>query len=298
LGGVLTARFGWRLAVASIVPAGLLVASLGLAILDRPWRLRDIERLGLLPALLLTLSVGGLLFLIHQFAAHGWRNWGFGLVAVLSLACVLWFFLFETRATFLRRDLLTDRRIFAPNLAGLYLVAAGDAVLFLVTLHMQIQLGFTSTKASVFFAVFGLASLVGGFVAGPLITRAGARHALIFALGIQSGAILGLVPFPNDAVSLLLGLTGFGAGNMAALVAIGHLTIAAAPIGGRGSAAAILQTSQQFGAALGVTVISAATIGGRDNLRLGLLLAVGLTLCGLATYAALDGKHRATLDSE
>jgi MFS family permease len=297
-GGWLTAVLGWRTAVLSMAPVAFLTALLARRCVPVESRSHLRGNLHALRALLLTAGVATLLLCVNEAAAHGWLRWASAIGALVAAFCLYCLLRSGAHSLLISRALLSSRKILAPNLAGFLLVAAGDAVLFLLTLHLQRQLGYTSTQAGLCFALFGAASVLGGLIAGTLIPRVGAHRALMHGLAIQAAAVLALEPFPNTAAFLLAMFALFGAANMAALVCISALTLSAAPGHERGAASGLLQTSQQFGAALGVTLVGVLTTGGAARLRLGLLVAVLLTVVGIAVYGVMAALRPARRDSE
>lgn len=280
LGGILTTVIDWRGAIlATLVPPAPTIAALTAHFLPPGFPPKRTDSLSPFPMLLLILTIGGALLTLQWLSTYGLTMTS-TVIAGLSLACLLAFVRAHTRSPVLPTAIITNRSILAPNVSGLLLVAAGDTVLFLTTLHLQTRLHYSPTQAGAFFALFGIAAFAGGSLAAPLMRRMGARYTLVSALSGQALSFVPLVVTDNHTTYLWPAIAAFGLTNMAAIVAISELTMAAAPIPDRGSAAAFLQTTQQFGAALGVTTAGLLTNNGRQHLATTFLIAIAITLCG------------------
>ena len=262
LGGLLVEGPGWRwvMFVNPIACALVLLPVFRLIEGERGRRrLANFDGLG---ALLVT---GGMLLLVYALTeapGQGWgaaRTWWEFAGAGVLLVC------FAVRERY-ARDPVLPLSIFrvpgpaAANLTGLIGFAGMLSMFYFLTLYMQRVLGYSPIVAGAAYLplTFGVGIAAG--ISAKLVAKAGSRAvicagALIAATGLF---LLGHVPvtggYPAHILPGLL-LVAFGVGP----VFVGVTTAANAGVGpGRaGLAAAILNSCQQLGGALGLAIFSA-----------------------------------------
>jgi predicted MFS family arabinose efflux permease len=190
----------------------------------------------------------------------------------------------------------------AANATQLIGIAGMVSMFFFLTLYMQGVLGYSQIQAgAAYLPLCGGVGIAAG-IASQLLARTGTRPmivagALLAALGIY---LLSRAPVGGTYVSdLLPGLmiTSFGLGSV--FVAVTTAANAGVPADKAGLAAALLNTSQQLGAALGLAIFSAIAtartnhlvaggVSGPDALTSGVqhaLLACSITIVAAAVIA-------------
>ncbi len=306
VGGLLTGYLSWRGVFFVNVPIGALALLAALPLLPargvsgsegrRAWDVGGI-----------VLGTAGLALLLLALTQLATPAGGVGRALALGgLALLLGvaFVVIERRSRdpLVPLDIFRRRGLTIANLVALLLLAAGAILAFILTLYVQRVMGLSPIATGLAFLPSGVGGVVGGQIAPHAVKRLGLRWSvtlgsLLLALGCL----------------VLLGITAQGA---LAVVVIGYLiggiglvwTSVAATIAAtaglererQGLAAGLLNTAQQLGAGIGVSLASvvatlvtqasaarghvAATAGDRAALALALGLAVA---AGLLAAAAL-----------
>ncbi|SEO71884.1 MFS transporter [Actinacidiphila rubida] len=306
-GGLLTQGPGWRwvmfvnpIACALVIPAVVVMLPR-----DRP--AARTSRFDLLGSVVMT---GGMLLLVYALIKapdQGWgaaRTWGeLGGAAVL----LAWFVVIELRAAdpILPLDIFRVPGLAAANLTGLIGFAGMLSMFYFLTLYMQNVLGYSPIAAGAAYLPLTVGVGIGAGIGSKLLGRIGSRAvvsagALISAAGLFD---LSRIPVGGGYVAHVLPgllLVAFGLGP----VFVGVTTAANAGVGPSraGVAAAILNSAQQLGGALGLAVLSAVatarihhlasagasvpaatTSGLRQALAVGAAFAAAAALIALAT---------------
>ncbi|MCP3801998.1 MFS transporter [Allokutzneria sp. A3M-2-11 16] len=305
VGGQLLSAFWWGSVFLVNIP--VVVVFLAFA----PFLLREVRatRPGSVDALSVGLSAVGLLAVVYGIkhsAAYGLSTLSVA-AAVLGVA-LLWWFLRRQRQLdhpLVDISLFRDRVFTIAAITGLLSLVAWSAAAFLTATYLQAVLGLSVLTAALF-ALPGAAVLTLTCVYTPaIVERIGKRAALIACHFCMAGGLLLLLPATTSAgVGWFVASTvvaGIGYGVSFSLVA--ETAVAAVPEERAGSAAAIAETSNEIGNALGIALLgSLATllfrVGGPE---LAPTLNETLQLPGLAPAVAdhaksafLTGLHVAT----
>ncbi|WP_410871269.1 MFS transporter [Nocardia sp. A7] len=217
----------------------------------------------------MVLAVAAILLLVFPLAEGrrlGWPAWTFAMM-MGAVGVFIAFLLYERALTRAGRSPLVDlglfrSRPFAVGLGAWLLFWIGMGGFFLVwTLFMQAGLGWTPMRAGLTAAFFAVGAGVGaGMSVGVLAARFGRRVLIIGALVNAVGfAIFGAMAvrygseFTSWQMVLPLILTGAGFGMVVAPTL--DLLLGQVPVREAGSASGLLNTGQQLGTALGVTLV-------------------------------------------
>lgn len=294
VGGQLLSRFWWGSVFLINLPVVLLF------LVFAPFLLREVRTTGSgridVPSVLL--SATGILLTVYAIkhtAADGVAATpvATGVVGVVTLG---WFIRRQLRLAHPLIDvrLFRDRVFTVAVINGLVSLAAFSAVAYLGGIHLQSVLGLTVLDAALA-AVPGAAVLTVSCVVTPaLVARIGARAALITCHFLIAAGLLLLLP---TGVSGGIGwyvastvVAGIGYGISFSLVA--DTAVAAVPVERAGAAAAISETSNEIGSALGVALLGSlvALIFRLQGPDLADTLNETLRLPGLAPAAAGDAK--------
>lgn len=257
IGGVVLEHFWWGSVFLIGVPAMVLLLLLG------PWLLPEYRnpeagRIDLTSVALYIAAILPTTFGIKELARNGWQP--AYILAIVAGVAMGWAFVHRQRslASPLLDLKLFANRAFSTTLGSMlaYTMLSGATMVF-VTQYLQLVGGLSPLQAGLGM-VPGMLSSIVGFQLSPLLARK-IRPAYLISAGLaisvsglivisSAGATNGLTP-----VILGFALIGFGTGP---LITLGtNLIISSAPPEKAGSAAAISQTSNEFGFALGVAIL-------------------------------------------
>ena len=163
--------------------------------------------------------------------------------------------------------ILTRRPVVAGTFLILVATALMIAVFFLGSFYLQHLMGYGALRTGLLFLPVAVATIIGAQVAGHIIGRLGPRPVAMTALAIAAFGTA--VPALWDGpVIVVTGISVAAAGIGAAFVAASTTTLAQAAHHEAGLASGLLSTFHEFGAALGVAVVSsiaAASIAGSSG---------------------------------
>lgn len=289
LGGVLTGLLSWRWVFLINVPIGAAVL-LGTSVLNEGQR-----NTGSLNTIDAITGSGGLFafaYGVTHGGEHGWLETvtltAFGIALVLGIA----FFLLQHRRAqpMLPLALLRNRDRGGSYLAVLFIGGGLMATYYLLTLYMQQVLQFSPVWAGVASLPVSVGIVMSAGISTKLVERFPARAVAIPGLLIAAGGMLWLSAL-SPASSYLwhvlpaLFVTYFGLG-------MGFMPLTLTAVHGvheeqAGVASAILNTSQQIGAALGVSVLATIASSAANSRLPNAALALGeATARGDAVLAA------------
>ncbi|MFI0983278.1 MFS transporter [Streptomyces sp. NPDC021093] len=294
VGGQLLNSFWWGSVFLINLP--VVAAFLALA----PLLLREVRttRPGRVDAPSIVLSAAGLLFTVYAIkhtAAEGPAAAPLAIGAVGTLALSL-FVRRQLRLEFPLIDfrLFRDRVFTIAAITGLLPLAAWSAAAYLGGIYLQSVLGLTVLQAALT-ALPGAAVLTVTCIVTPaLVSRIGTKAALVTChFLITGGLLLLLATTVTSGVAWYIASTvvaGIGYGISFAVVA--DTAIAAVPAERAGSAAAIAETSNEIGNALGIALLGslAALIFRLQGPDAAATLDETLNLPGLTDTLATDAK--------
>jgi EmrB/QacA subfamily drug resistance transporter len=293
-GGLLTQGPGWRW-VMFINPIACLLL-LGpifrlIAPEQRTARLADFDFPGS------ALATGGMLLLVFALVKAPDQGWGSDrTIAELSGAAVvlLAFVLNERRSRdpMLPLSIFRVRGLAAADLTQLIAFAGFVSMFFFLTLYMQNVLGYSPIKTGLAYLPLCFAIGFSAGAAGKLLARVGTRPLIIAGALVTAGGVYWLSRIPVHGSYL----TDLLPGTLVLSLGIGFMFVAvatAANAGVRpdqaGLAAALLNSAQQVGGALGLAVLSAIATA-RSNHLLAAHQAVPDALTGGFQRALLAGS--------
>lgn len=270
LGGVLTAAFGWQSVFFVNVPIAAVVLIAIPALVTRD-TLRPVGKLDLPGA---PTSTGALVAAVGAFSAVEQLGFTHPIAIVLAAAAIVLgvaFVLVERRATapLVPLDVFRNRNLTIGNIVMLLTGAAMVALFFALSVYMQRVLGYDALTAGLTqLPLAGTLVIVAG-IAPAIIGRVGARATLVTSLVVLAGGLVWLSFAPADAqfVSQILGpslLIGIGMGG--AFVTTTQLSVDGVEGGESGLAGGLVNTSQQFGGALGLAVLGTLAALRTDDL--------------------------------
>jgi EmrB/QacA subfamily drug resistance transporter len=257
LGAFIVDRLSWPLIFWFNIPLALLVITL-IAALFRETPKRADHTIDILGAVLLVISVGGLMLALMQSADLG----GFLMPTVaLSLCALAWFIVHERRAPepLLPVNLWRDRVLRTCNLGSLVIGAASMAVSVFLPTYVQGVMGRDAFAAGLVLAFMSVGWPLAATAAGRLMLRTSYRtSALTGGVLLFIGSVL-LALFTAErgtawasGAAFVIG-AGMGLLNSSFTVAVQD----AAPWQLRGIATAANTFNRMLGAAIGTAVLGA-----------------------------------------
>jgi DHA2 family multidrug resistance protein-like MFS transporter len=257
VGGVLLEHFWWGSVFLVGVPPMLVTLLLGTKFLPE-YKNPQAAQLHFPSVFLSLAAILSLIYGIKEIAAHGWQV--LPVVALLIGIVVSMIFVHQQCQL---TDPLLDVTLFKKPAFTIMLLAMlmntmfPGGVMVLSTQYLQLVAGLSPLQAGLWMIPVMLASIV-GFLGSPSLTRM-MRPAYLIALGLLC-SIAGLLVLCLTSVdgSLATLVIGFALFNLGAgpLVTLGTgLVIGSVAPEKAGAAAAISQTGNEFGFALGVAVV-------------------------------------------
>ncbi len=227
-------------------------------------------------------------------------------ITAAGASALLWlaFILMErkSRAPLVRLGILRSGALVQSNLAAMLFTGAFFGFQFIVSLYLQELLGWSSFQTSLALIVIGMDAILAPLLTPMLVERFGNRRVVLggFAFAVAGYALfLGMgLDWTYAAMlpsTILLGLAfslGYGPLTIIATDGIAE--------GEQGLASGLVNTSFQFGAALGLSAVSAVgtfVLGDGESpserleaLRAALLVPVGATLVGMVIMGMGRGR--------
>jgi EmrB/QacA subfamily drug resistance transporter len=271
LGGVISEGPGWRWVFFVNLPVCIaaLVATLRLVPRERERpRVANFDTAG---AVLVT---AGMLLLVYALVDAPDIGWGASrTILVLAVAGVLLaaFVINEQRHRnpLFPLSILRIKGLAAADATQLIAIAGFYAMFFFVTLYMQNVLGYSQIEAGAAYVPTTLGVGIAAGVASQLFVRTGTRPIIVAGALISAGAVFWLsrIPAHGSYLSNLLAplvIMSFGLG--AVFVGVTTAANAGVPPDKAGLAAALVNASQQLGAALGLAIFSAISTSHAQDL--------------------------------
>ncbi len=262
LGGLLTGGPGWRWVMFVNPIAAMLVLPPIFRLIDgerRRSRLQNFDALGA------ALATSGMLLLVYALVKAPDVGWGaartVGEIAG-AIGLLVAFVVNErrTRNPLMPLSIFRIKGLAAADATQLVGIAGLLSMFFFLTLYMQNVLGYSAIQTGAAYLPLCFAVVISSGVSSQLVTRIGTRPvivvgALIGAVGIYE---LSRIPVHGSYVSdLLPGLLIVALGLGGVFVGVTTAANAGVPPDKAGLAAALLNSSQQLGGALGLAIFSA-----------------------------------------
>lgn len=264
LGGVLTASLGWQSVFFVNVPVGAVVL-IAIPLLITRDTMRASGRLDVAGAVTITTALVALVGALSAVEQLGFTHPLPIVLLAVALALGAAFIVIERRSPepVLPLSVFRNRDLALGNIVMLLAGAAMVALFFALSVYMQAVLGYDALATGLTqLPLAGALVLIAGAVPA-LIARLGTRPVLIASLLVLAAGLVWIAFAPSDAVFLthLLAptlLIGVGLGG--AFVATTQLAVDGVEGGEAGLAGGLINTSQQIGGAVGLSVLG--TIAG------------------------------------
>jgi EmrB/QacA subfamily drug resistance transporter len=258
-GGILTKYLGWEWIFFVNVPVGVLVLALAPGLIRESRAHFEERSFDIAGAITVTSGMALVVFGISKAPTDGWSSAQTIVSLVLAVALLVSFVIIESRA----RQPLMPLRIFrvstvaGANAVALLLGAVVFANFLLLTFYVQNVLGYSALKTGItFLATAGTVVLVAGPVQA-LTTRVGPRPVLVVGMALLTAGMIWYSQIPVDgkyASDLLPGYLFVGVGLAFAFIPVSIAALAGVGHQEAGLASGLINTSQQLGGAIGVSV--------------------------------------------
>jgi EmrB/QacA subfamily drug resistance transporter len=262
LGGVLSEGPGWRWVFFVNLPMCGLVLAAAVRLLSGERRRASVANFDTIGAIFAT---SGMLLLVYALVKAPDVGWGnartIGELAG-ALALLVTFVVNEQR----HQNPLVPLSIFqikglgAADATQVIAIAGFLSMFFFITLYMQNVLGYSQIEAGSAYLPVTVGVGVASGVATQLLTRIGTRPIIVGGALISAGAVYWLSRVPvhgSYLTDLLPPLVIMSLGLGAVFVGVQNAANAGVPADKAGLAAALINTSTQLGAALGLAIFSA-----------------------------------------
>ncbi len=264
VGGALVDSVGWRAVFLVNVPVGVVAFALTATFVpeSRSSRPRRLDPVG---QLLVIAALASLTYAIIEGPRAGWASAEILVLFAFSAVSFVALVRYELR----REEPLLEMRFFrSVPFAGATAIAvcafaALGGFLFLNTLYLQDVRGLSPLDAGLYLLPMAAMTLVFAPLSGRLISRGGARPALLVsALALIAAALMLTSISPTTPTVYLLGAYFlFGVGSGLVNPPITNTAVSGMPSAQAGVASAVASTSRQVGMTLGVAVIGAIAGG-------------------------------------
>ncbi|WP_427885612.1 MFS transporter [Kribbella sp. GL6] len=268
LGGLLTAGPGWQWVFYINLPIGLVVFVVLFRMLPAGTPGERQGRLDVPGALLVTAGTGTAIYALINAGDRGWLS--VATLGTLAGALVLYgvfaWVQRTVRSPLMDLRILARRSVASGTLMLLIATALMISMFFLGSFYLQHFKQYGALRTGLLFLPVAIAAIVGAHLAGQFVGKAGARPIAIAIAGFLLTAIGVAAPALWDGAAVVV--TGMAVGTIglgAAFVASSTTTFAQVAHHEAGLASGILSTFHEFGASLGVAVVSsvaAASLAG------------------------------------
>ncbi|MGO9342856.1 MAG: MFS transporter [Acidimicrobiales bacterium] len=272
LGGILTQYASWRWTLLINVPIAVLAAVFATREVRES---RSEARKGYDVAGAITATTG-LLSLVYGFTRAGTDGWGSSVtIALMALAAVLLtsFVLIERNS---RHPLLPLRVVLDRNRGGSFIAAllvgiAMFATFLFLTYYFQGTLGYSAVRTGFAFLPFSLGIITGATLSSRILPRLGPKVVMVtgFLLAACGLFLFSHVGVHTDYLTRLLPaevIVSFGMGT--AFVPLSSTALIGVDPSDAGVASAMVNTTQQTGASLGVSLLNTVAATATANFLL------------------------------
>jgi EmrB/QacA subfamily drug resistance transporter len=200
----------------------------------------------------------GVVFVLIEGPVLGWNDARIIAVAVGAVLAFIAFLAYEAR----HRDPFIDLRFFrsipfaSATVIAVCAFAAWGAFLFMMSLYLQSERGFSAMQTGLIFLPVAIGALVFSPLSGRLVGRFGSRPSLLISGILIAAATLMLAGLTmTTPVWLLLTIFAvFGIGFAMVNAPVTTAAVSGMPIDRAGAASAIASTSRQVGVSVGVAL--------------------------------------------
>ena len=289
LGGILTSALSWHWVFFVNVPIGAFVIIASIFVIPAPETKQQRRGFDITGAVLITTSLLLVIYAITQASNPAESLYALVVLAVLSVALVASFVYVERRACIplVPFDIFRRRLIAIADILMFLTFAANAALVFVITLFLQEVRGFSPLETGLIFIPAGLGGLSGATIAPRVIRLIGYRLMILGGLALFIIGVIALATIGASSSIILLMVYYYVAalGLVSAIVSLNIAGTTGVVPERQGLAAGLLTTSQQIGAAIGVSIAGVVITGFARS-------------SGMGTVVTVEGYRAALLVSE
>jgi EmrB/QacA subfamily drug resistance transporter len=257
VGGALIEYVGWRAVFWINLPicaAAILLTAIYVPE-SKSATMRDVDPVG---QALGMAFLFGVVYVLIEAPGIGWANARVIVVAVVAILAFFAFLRYEAR----RHDPFIDLRFFrsipfaSATLIAVCAFAAWGAFLFMMSLYLQGERGFSALHTGLIYLPVAVGALVFSPLSGRMVGRFGSRPSLLVAGVLITAATLMLTQLSatTPVWHLLTVFAVFGIGFSLVNAPITTAAVSGMPTDRAGAASAVASTSRQVGVSLGVAL--------------------------------------------
>jgi EmrB/QacA subfamily drug resistance transporter len=260
-GGILTQYLGWRWDFFVNVPIGVVVTLLALRFVPEHGSTADHNDLDLPGAVLVTSGLMALVYGLTKAPTWGWTS-GASLSWLGASAALLWLFVRNEQLSkhpLMPLSIFRIRNLSGANLAQLPITAAMFSMFFFISLYVQNILGYSPVKTGVSFLPVTVIIGLTATVTARLIVKVGFKPFMVVApLFIATGLFMlsHITVGGSYLTGVLPGVSVLAFGVGMSFVAISIAATSGVPQNESGLASGLLNTAQQIGGALGLSILA------------------------------------------
>jgi predicted MFS family arabinose efflux permease len=187
--------------------------------------------------------------------------------AVFSTAFIL--IELRSRSPLVPLGIFRRRTLTAANGVGLILGVAVFGMFYLLSLYMQIVLGFSALETGVGYLAVALTAVVASGAAQALTTKAGVKPVLAAGMALLAAGLIYFTQISVDGsytADLLPGFFLIGVGLGFAFVPVSIAALSGATGEEAGLQSGLINTNQQIGGAIGLAILISVSTTRSDNL--------------------------------
>jgi EmrB/QacA subfamily drug resistance transporter len=293
LGGVLSQGLGWRWVFFVNLPLCVILLLSSFRLVRAERRTASVSHFDVLGAATVTVGMLLLIYTLIRVPEVGWGDWR-TISGLSGAALLLVVFLINEQGhprPLLPLSIFRIKGLGAADATQVVAIAGFYSMFFFVTLYMQNVLHFSPIQAGSSYVPVTIGVAISAGISSKLFERVGTRPIIVVGSLFAAGGVywLSRIPVHGSYVSdLLPGLMIMSIGLGAVFTGVTTAANAGVPPDKAGLAAGLVNTSQWFGAALGLAIFSAIATNRTSQL---------LTAHVSAPFALTQGFHRALLAS-
>lgn len=310
VGGAVIEGWNWQAIFWINVPVALIAIPLAFFVLNNDFGAR--VRIDVVGAVLAGVAVLGLVHAIVRGNDDGWGSVGVVAEIIGSVALLIVFVLWQTRAKapLVPLRLFADRSFSVTNIVGFAFSFGTFGAVFILIQYMQVVQGSTPLEAAVQTTPWTLAPMFVAPLAGFIAPRVGTRVLMIAGLGLQAVALFWIavtmstdLPYAQLVAPFIMAGVGMG------LVFAPSATALLATLGilDHAKASGVNSTVREIGLALGTAVMTAIFVSAGGELtpdlyveaaRPAVLVGAAVLLAGMVTAMWLPTGRSSTVAPE
>lgn len=253
---------GWRLIFLINLPIGICSMLMIKKYLIETERVKNV-RFDYLGALMLAISLGGIIYVLSIGREQSWPTWSF-LLLIFSFLLLMMFLVVQMKLT--KRELtpILDLKLFLNKefnyglMAVLFHFMLHAAYLLIIAVFLQSGQGVSAISCGMYFLPHAILFMISSIVASKLLTRWGKKV-------LQTGLLIILISFllqlwlfneKDNPVCTMFLIGVYGLGNGMVLPFLLNIVLNSIPLKNAAMASGIFSTFQQIASALGISIIS------------------------------------------